>query len=268
MLDQHFLYFPQALEPNDWARLSGLPLQDIDLKTSDNIRLHGWWISPSDDHPAGPVLLWCPGNAGNISHRLEHLRPLVREGITVMIFDYRGYGRSGGHPSEQGLYADAEAALEYALKQRGVVPERVVAYGQSLGSAVAAHLASRHPKLAGLILETPFPSVKAAARLLYSGMPVDGLLRAKFDTASSLEQVRVPVLVMHGDRDTILPLSLGEAVYEAAHAPKEWFLIRGADHNDTFIAGGEAYYQALIAFIRRVTAPSLAGVRRFLKPDS
>ncbi len=253
MLDRYFLYFPEPLAEQDWKAVSGLPLEDVTLKTTDGVSLHGWWIpaGPAD----APALVWCHGNAGNISNRLEHLAPLVKSGISVLIFDYRGYGRSEGVPSETGLYIDGEAALAHVLKERGVAPNKVVVFGQSLGSAVAAQLANQHADLAGLILETPFPSIIEAAHSLYGKhVPVEALLNARYDVGRRLAAVRMPVLVIHGDHDSILPLPLGRAVFEAANDPKEWLLIPGADHNDTFIVGGKTYYEALLGFIRRVTS--------------
>ena len=253
VLDRYFLYFPEPLAEQDWKAVSGLPLEDVELKTTDGFSLHGWWI------PAGPgdapVLVWCHGNAGNISNRLEHLAPLVKAGVSVMIFDYRGYGRSTGVPSETGLYVDGEAALTHVLRDRGVSPNKVVVFGQSLGSAVAAQLANHHADLAGLILETPFPSIVEAAHALYGKqVPVEALLNARYDVRRRLAAVHMPVLVIHGDHDSILPLPLGRAVFDAANDPKEWLLIPGADHNNTFIVGGNAYFQTLLEFIHRVTA--------------
>ncbi|HEX9780704.1 MAG TPA: alpha/beta hydrolase [bacterium] len=246
MLDQQYLYFPDPLERADWARASGLPLEDVRMRAEDGVELHGWFIEAPE---ARAALLWCHGNAGNISHRLENLRLVHARGYSVLIFDYRGYGDSGGRPSEPGLHADAEAAFRHLTEARGVPPRRLILFGRSLGAAVAGTLAARHGDVAGLILETPFPSVEAVARSLYGGLPVHRLLRARFDLRRDLARVRVPVLVVHGDRDRIIPFALGEEVFAAAGEPKRFYRIAGADHNDTYVIGGAAYFDALDDFI-------------------
>lgn len=247
-LDHRYVYFPTPWEAGDWAAASQLPLQDMWAQTQDGVTLHGWFV----EAPGSPaVLLLCHGNAGNIIHRLELLTELHRRGLSVCIFDYRGYGRSAGRPSERGLYLDAEAAYD-ALLQRGVAPGQIVVWGTSLGAAVAGELATRR-QVAGLILETPFPSVRAMVRAYYGGLPLQWLLRARYDLAKRLGEVRVPVLVMHGDRDHIVPLALGRQVYAAANEPKTFYLIPGADHNDTYVVGGEAYFQRVLAFVRQAS---------------
>ncbi len=248
MLDRQFLYFPEPLENLDWKQLSGLPLEDVFLTAPDGVALHAWWIVAANEPKA--VMVWCHGNAGNISHRLEHLAALVKAGVSILIFDYRGYGRSAGQPSEQGLYTDAETAFQFLIHDRKIAPSRIVIYGESLGTAVAADLASRHSDVAGVILEAPFGSIQAAAKLLYGALPVHTLLQARFDVFARLKQIRRPLLVIHGDRDSILPISLGKAVYDAANEPKQWWIVSGADHNNTHIVGGEAYYQKILSFIR------------------
>ncbi len=251
MFDRHYIYFPEPWEGRDWARLSGLPLQEVWFRAKDGTRLFGWFL----EAPGGgsrPVLLWAHGNAGNITHRLEPLAELHRRGLTVFLFDYRGYGRSDGAPSEEGLYLDALAAYDHLLNERKIPPARIIAYGTSLGSPVAGELARQRP-VAGLILEAPFPSVAAVARGAFRGLPAHLFVRARFDLARRLREVHVPVLVLHGERDTVIPVDLGRAVFAAAGEPKEFVAIPGANHNDLHLVGGETYYQALLQFARHVT---------------
>lgn len=198
-------------------------------------------------------MLWSHGNAGNIVHRLENLRELYEHGLTAFIYDYRGYGRSDGVPSEQGLYLDAMAAYDHLANERKIPVGRIVDFGRSLGASVAGDLARRRP-VAGLILETPFPSVEAVARRVFHGLPAHLLLKSRFDLVARLREIHLPLLVLHGDRDTVIPFDLGRAVYEAANEPKEFVVIPGADHNNTYLIGGETYFQRLLGFIYRVTA--------------
>ena len=250
MLDRQYVYFPAPWEPRDWAALSGLPLEEVWFSAKDGTRLFGWFLAAPGEGSA-PVLVWAHGNAGNITHRLDPLAELYRRGLSIFLFDYRGYGRSEGVPSEEGLYLDGLAAYDHLVNQRKLSPDRIIAYGSSLGAAVAGELARQRP-LAGLILETPFPSVEAVARSAFRGLPAHLFVRARFELARRLKEVRVPVLVLHGDRDSMIPFELGRAVFDAANEPKEFVTVRGADHNDLHLVGGEIYYEALLRFARKV----------------
>ena len=245
MLDQLFVYHPHPWHEQDWKSISGLPLEDVWFQANDGVRLFGWFVESA---PRAPVLLWCHGNAGNITHRLPNLAQLVQLGISVFLFDYRGYGQSQGRPSETGLYQDAMAAYSYLVTVRKIPATRVVVFGRSLGSTVAGYLAGER-QAAGLILESSFPSLEHMARTHYFGLPAHWLIRAKFDLARSLKKVTMPLLVIHGDRDGIVPIQLGREVYEHARAPKDFYLVRGAGHNDLTTVGGRPYFQRLRAFI-------------------
>ena len=246
--DQYLVYHPAPWEGRDWAQVSGLPLEDVWFQTEDGVRLFGWYLSA----PASTaVLLWCHGNAGNIVHRLDNLARLHRIGVSVFLFDYRGYGRSQGRPSEEGLYRDAQAAYGHLTQARGIPSKRLVVLGRSLGAAVATQLASIRPA-AGLILESAFPSVEAVARHYYFGLPVHWLLGSRFPLEERLKDVHVPVLVIHGALDEIIPFELGQRVFEAANKPKEFYAIPNADHNNVYIVGGNSYFERLKRFIDEV----------------
>lgn len=249
MLDDRFVYFPAPWEEQDWKDLSQLPLEETWFQAEDGARLFGWYLDPVD---AEGVLLWCHGNAGNIIHRLDQAARFYNHRLACFLWDYRGYGRSEGTPSEEGLYLDAQAAYDHLASARRIAPGRLIGYGQSLGAAVVGELALRR-KLAGLILEAPFPSVKAVARRHYGGVPVDAFLRARYDLAGRLKRVQAPVLVLHGDRDSIIPMELGKAVYDAANEPKEFYRVPGADHNDVYLVGGEDYFERFTHFARQTT---------------
>ncbi len=248
LLDQFFVYHPEPWQDRDWAKLSGLPLEDVSFQAADGVRLFGWYVETQADRP---VLLWCHGNAGNIINRLENLGLLYQLGCSVFIFDYRGYGRSQARrPSEDGLYQDAIGAYDYLTQIRKIRPERIVLFGRSLGASVAAELAARKPA-AALILESPFPSVEAVAKFHYSGLPVHWLLGAEFRLIDRLPQLSLPKLIIHGDKDDIIPIELGREVFDAAKPPKEWYVIQGADHNNTYQVGGGAYFRKFGEFVKK-----------------
>ena len=249
LFDQLFIYHPEPWVDRDWARLSGLPLEDISFQTADGTHLFGWFVPAST---SAPVLLWCHGNAGNIINRLENLVELHRIGLSVFLFDYRGYGRSGGKPSEPGLYQDALAAYDYLTQVRRIRPGRIVLFGRSLGAAVAGEVASRRA-VAGLILESSFPSIAALAQEQALGLPAHWLLIARFDLAERLAKLRMPILVIHGDRDRIIPLRFGRQVFQAASPPKAFYLVSGADHNDLYLVGGKDYFLRLKEFVQEIT---------------
>lgn len=248
MMEKRLIFYP---ERTIWATPAdrGLAYEEVSFHASDGVRLNGWFV-PGNRRDV--TFLWFHGNAGNISDRVENIKLLHDHiGINIFIFDYREYGRSEGSVSEEGTYKDAEAAFAYLSSRRDVDPSRVICFGRSLGAAVAVELA-RRKHCAGLILETPFTSVRELASALFPFLPLGFLFRTEYDTLAGVKQVRVPVLVLHGDRDEIVPFSMGKRIFEAAHEPKEFFVIRGARHNDTYLVGGRAYFEALDCFIGKV----------------
>ena len=250
-LDDRFIYHPLPFDERAaHALLGGLSVEEHSFPTTDDLRLHGW-IARTD--PAAPWLLWCHGNAGNISHRADNLALLVEHGLNVFIFDYRGYGRSEGRPSEPGFYADAAAAYDYLRSTAGVTPAQIVLYGRSLGAPVAAELALRRPA-AGLILEAPLGSITAMARTVIPLVPLEKLFRARFDTLARAPRLQLPTLVMVAERDDVIPPQQARQIFAALPGPKEIWTIPGAHHNNTYVAGGTAYFEQMTGFIRRVTA--------------
>jgi fermentation-respiration switch protein FrsA (DUF1100 family) len=216
-----------------------LRAEDVELRSPDGPRLHAWLVPARGEQAASTLYLH--GNAGNLSHRIDHLEALSRAGSEVLILDYRGYGKSEGSPSEQGLYADAEAGYAW-LVEHGRDPARIVIHGESLGTAPAADLASRR-ECGALVLEAPFPSRAAVAGRV---VPLLGPLLARgFETAKKVAEARCPVLVIHGTADGVIPYELGREVFEAAREPKELWTIEGAGHNDLVEAAGEAYLQRM-----------------------
>jgi uncharacterized protein len=242
------LYFPSKaiLEtPAD----AGLDFHDLAIETADGERLHGWWVAARST-PAAHVLL-CHGNAGNVGDRVLHAQLLCEAGLDVLLFDYRGYGRSTGRPGEQGLYRDARAAREALLREPGVDPGRLVYVGESLGGAVALELALEHPP-AGLVLQSTFTGVREMAALHYPFVPAR-LVPEAYPSLARIPALRAPLLVLHGDRDDIVPVDQGRALFEAAPEPKEIRLFPGLGHNDLVPLAGRAYGEAIADFARKFT---------------
>lgn len=250
-LDQFFVYHPEPWQDRDWARLIGLPLEDVWFQASDGVRLFGWYVEAAADRP---IILWCHGNAGNIINRLDNLKLLYQLGLSIFLFDYRSYGKSQSvRPSEKGLYQDAYGAYDYLTRIRKVRWERIILFGRSLGASVVSELAVQRPASA-LILESPFPSIEAVAKLHYGGFPAHWLLDAEYRLIDRLPALSLPKLMIHGDRDDIIPIDLGRQVFDAAKQPKEWYVIKGAGHNDAYVIGGGAYFRRLADFIRKALA--------------
>jgi fermentation-respiration switch protein FrsA (DUF1100 family) len=239
---ERFIFFPEAALVGTPAALS-LPYEEVRFPADDGTMLHGWWVPGRRPE----TLLWFHGNAGNISHRIDHLRLLHDHvGINVLLFDYRQYGRSDGSVSEAGVYADARGARAYLLGRSDVAADRIIYFGSSLGSAVAIDLSVTQPPR-GLILETPFTSVRDMARQILPG-PLSAVLPRSFDSLDKIRAVACPKLFLHGDHDEIVPYEQGRRLFAAAPPPKAFFTIRGAGHNDTYIVGGAAYFTRIRAF--------------------
>ena len=243
IFQSRLIYYPERVLLTDPGSI-GLYFENISFETSDGVELSGWFI-PSDS--ARGVILFCHGNAGNISHRLESIQIFHQLGLDVFIFDYQGYGQSEGKPTEQGTYKDAEAAWHYLVEERQMDPRGVIVFGRSLGGAVASWLAQSHTPGA-LVLESTFTSVPDVAVALYPYLPVRLLLRFRYDTAEYLGRVDCPVLIIHSRNDEIMPFSHGRRLFEIASEPKRFVEISGS-HNEGFIASGEHYEEGLNAFI-------------------
>lgn len=222
----------------------GLAFENVRLTTRDGVSLHGWFVPARD---AERVLLFCHGNAGNISHRLDSIRIFHDLGLSVFIFDFRGYGQSEGRPTEEGTYRDAEAAWSYLVEARRFPDQRIIVYGHSLGAAIAAQVA-RGRRPASLILESPFASVTAVASHHYRFLPVRWLSRFEYASAQYVRDVHVPVLVIHSRQDEIIPVAQGREVFEHANEPKSFLEIIG-DHNAGFLLSGARYTHGLQQFL-------------------
>lgn len=224
-----------------------LEYRDVFFYTEDNIKLHGWFIPYPD---ARVSVIFSHGNGGNISHRLEKIFFFYNLGVNLFIFDYRGYGRSKGRPSEKGLYMDMTAAYNYLIKNGLKIKEKqfIIAYGESLGGAVAIELASK-VDIDGLIVEGAFTNVADMARIIYPFLPAV-FLKSKFDSLSKVPNIKTPKLFMHGAHDEIVPLRLGKKLFEAAAQPKE-FLLLDNGHNEGFFTSEQKIKKAIEKFLKK-----------------
>ena len=247
IFERRLIYFPTRAHDAD-PRGLGLAHEELALVAEDGVRLHGWFLPVAGSRL---TLLVCHGNGGNVSHRLDRaLLAQAHLGADVLLFDYRGYGRSEGAPDEAGTYRDARAAWRWLIA-RGQRPERIVIFGESLGSAVALQLAlDTDGSARALVLESPFASIPEMARAVYPFLPLWPLVRTRYDNLGKVGRLRVPLLVLHGDRDDVVPFAQGRRVFDAAPGPKRFYAIPGASHNDTYVVGGAAYWRTLQEFLR------------------
>jgi len=228
----------------------GFKYEDVTLTTSDGIRINGWYLPSPEPANANPgatlTVLLFHGNAGNMSHRFEKLAVLRELGVDTFIIDYRGYGRSGGKPDEQGTYRDARAAYDHLIQQRKLSPRSIVVYGESLGSAVAADLATK-VNIGGLILEEAFTSVGDVGQKMFPFLPVRWLVRNKYDTLAKMPRIKVPLLIFHSRDDELFSIRHARRLLAAANDPKQLVELRGS-HNDAFLVSATTYHDALQQF--------------------
>jgi len=244
-VEPHFAFFPapgEDVTPLDF----GQRFDPLTVETADGERLHAWHLSA--DSPRASVVYF-HGNGGNLSVWAPILASLPRRGYSVLAVDYRGYGLSTGHPSERGLYRDVDAVLERAWRDRDHrLP--IVYWGRSLGSTMAAYAASMKPP-DRIILESGFPDVRSVVRSSPLLVLLTPFSSYRFPTATLMRGVRAPVLVMHGDRDSVIPFGLGRTLFERLDGPKRFVTIAGTDHNDAAPHDPDAYWSAIDQFIGR-----------------
>lgn len=244
-LAEHFIFFPSRMGAEAPPVLAGVRGRDVWLTSGDGVRIHGWWYHASE---GAPGLLFLHGNAGHIGDRSPIAEGLVARGLSVFQLDYRGYGRSEGRPTEEGVQRDALAGHAWVADALGG-EDRVVVLGESLGGPVAARLAAER-RVGGLILQSTFTALDEMAAAAYPILPrfLFRRLRGHFDTRAALARVRAPVLVIHGTRDGLVPARMGRELFERASGPKTWLPIEGADHSDVYLVGGARYFDAVAAF--------------------
>lgn len=245
IFEDRILFGPTRYPGGHWHP-EGLPFEDAWFTADDGTRLHGWYAP--HDRPRARIL-YCHGNAGNITHRADILAVLSqRVGAEVLMFDYRGYGRSEGTPNERGILRDARAARAWLAQRAGVPETDIVVMGHSLGGAVAVDLAAGDGAR-GLIVESSFDALPNVAAYHYPWVPVRWLMHTRLDSAGKIPRYRGPLLLAHSRDDTIVPAVFGRRLFEAANEPKTFYPLDGLEHNDPL---PDRYYEALIAFLDRL----------------
>jgi len=235
------------------GRELGRPFQEVGFRARDGVRLHGWYFPAEAGSPRPDwAVLVCHGNGGNISHRLDLCAALLQTGVAVLLFDYRGYGRSEGRPSEEGTYRDAQAAHGW-LRQRGLAGERILAFGESLGGGVVSELALREP-LGGIVLQSAFTSIPDIGAEWFPWLPARWLGRIRYDTRAKLPRIGVPVLIMHSRQDRLVRFAHAEANFAAAREPKLLWELTGG-HNEA-VADASRFVEGLERFLRLVETRS------------
>ena len=250
------VYHPDRVLTSSAAEL-GRPFEDVIFKAGDGVELNGWFFPANTNSPrAGLAVLLCHGNAGNIGHRLDTCAALLATGASVFVFDYRGYGRSQGRPSEEGTYRDAQAAYQW-LRQRGFPGTNIISFGESLGGGIAAELAVRET-VGGLVLQSTFTSIPDIGADLFPWLPVRWLSKIHYDTHAKLPRLKLPVLVMHSRVDEIIPFHHGQKNFAAANEPKLfWELSSG--HNDP-LANRRHFIAGVEKLLDMIEAPRTPGV--------
>jgi fermentation-respiration switch protein FrsA (DUF1100 family) len=254
-IETRMLFFPTRAS-EDWLAPEevGLHAEDVELRGLGGVRLHAWWCPgrPAIDPKAEGALLYCHGNAGNLSHRAHPILEIHRMlGLPVFIFDYPGYGRSEGRPSEKGCYAAAHAACDWLAREKGVDASRLILFGESLGGGMAVELATRAHYRAAVLCRT-FTSIPDMAQVQFPYLPLRWLVRNRFDNLAKIDRCSTPMFIAHGDCDSLIPYRQAQRLFEKAREPKRFFHMAGCDHVDPL---RPAFYQALRDFLNE-TAPA------------
>ncbi|PPS41410.1 alpha/beta hydrolase [Chroococcidiopsis sp. TS-821] len=257
-----FIFFPSPVIQTT-PEFFNLRYQEVWLPVTTTTgqieRIHGWWIPATQANEK--VLLYLHGNGINIGANVDRAHRFHQMGFSVLLIDYRGYGRSeGAFPSEATVYQDAAVAWDYLVNERQIDPSQIFIYGHSLGGAIAIHLALQQPNAAGLIVESSFTSIRAMIdfQRAYRIFPVDLILRQRFDSISKVSALQIPVLFIHGTADWQVPAQMSEQLYAAAPEPKQLILIPGAGHNNVAEVAGSQYFQVVQNFVRQVSTQQMA----------
>jgi len=251
---QRYVFEPSAHVQTTPERV-GLKYEELRIASgsgSERGELNCWWIPAA--HPDAPTFLYLHGNDNNIGYarEVEHARSFHGMGYNLLMIDYRGYGKStGGQPSEAKMYEDAESAWNYLIERRGLSPRRTFIYGHSLGGAVAIELAVRHPEAAGVIEESSFTSIRAMGAVKFGFRPPSFLLKSRFDSLSRMSRLKIPLLIIHGTWDKLVPYQMGQQLFDAAPQPKTLKLIEGGEHQNACIVSRLECSEAVTSFVRK-----------------
>lgn len=232
-VEQKSLYYPDKTI-NETPRDINVKYEDVYFQTEDGEKINGWFIPGS----LKTTILFCHGNAGNMSHRLHRVKFFHDMGFNVLLFDYRGYGKSTGKPSEKGLYKDTIAAYDYLREEKGIEDVDIIAYGKSLGGAMAADLCLNR-KVKTLVIESTFSSVTDCAKEIYPFLPASLIVTQKYDTESKIGEINIPKLILHGRNDEIINFKHAEVIYNAANEPKEFIAFWGGHNDDVYVTSND-----------------------------
>jgi len=250
LVQRRLIFIPcQTIEatPADY----GLSYESVLIPMPRQETIHGWWIPTAASD--APVLLYLHGNGGNVGANLPRVQRYNAVGFAVFLIDYRGYGLSQGRfPSEPRMYEDAETAWHYLVEQRGISPDQLYVFGHSLGGAIALELATRQPQIPGLVIEGSFTSMinMARHRGSYSWLPINWLLTQRFNSIKKLPSIDIPIFLIHGTDDPIVPASMSQQLYQVAPGRKQLWLVEGAGHNDVATVAGKAYEKRIWQFLQ------------------
>lgn len=240
LLRRTSMFFPSPYPAGDWSTSA----DEVSFTAADGVRLHGWWFRGSS---GAPLLIWFHGNAGNITGRKPMAEELAARGVSVLLFDYRGFGKSDGSPSESALYRDALGAYDFAVAS-GVSPDDIALYGESIGGPYAAYVAKER-RVRSVIIESSFPSLAALGNALYRPLPLGWTAPFAMRTAEWLNQAGRPVLVLHGRRDAVIPYALGKRLYDELRVPKEMLTCESAGHCEIPVVDSARYYERVVRWV-------------------
>ncbi|MEZ5919167.1 MAG: alpha/beta hydrolase [Alphaproteobacteria bacterium] len=250
LYQRHLMYFPDTVRPDAPA-----VEEIVKLRTVDGLDLQGWYFAPRNQ--GKPVIAVFHGNAYHALGRMPKLQRYRDAGYGLLLAEYRGYGGNPGSPTEEGLYKDARAFLQWLRMEKGVEPSKTVLYGESLGTGVAVQMAAEaaeNEPYSALILEAPFSATVDLARKTYFYLPVDLLMKDQFRSREKIGKIRMPLLVLHGDRDEVVPLQSGQALFEAAHNPKTFIVIDGGTHHNLYSYGAASYVTDFLSGLEKKTS--------------
>jgi len=242
----HNIFFPTKGITQTPAQF-GIDYQEVTLKTEDDFKLYAWFVSAQTHSDI--TIIFSHGNGGNIASRIEKISFLRDLGLNVFIYDYRGYGNSQGRPSEEGLYRDGSAAYDYLVKTKNISPDKIIAYGESLGAAVATYMAKNF-KLRAIILEGAFTNAKDMAKEIYPFLP-SFFIRSRLDSMENIKNSNIPKLFIHAQLDEIVPYELSKKLFQAAPEPKYFCTLKG-QHNDAFFSDQKTTREAIVSFLSKL----------------
>jgi fermentation-respiration switch protein FrsA (DUF1100 family) len=245
-IESHAVFYPSVHIQATPAAV-GVPYEEVTIPTVDGIRLNAWFVRSSTVSRA--VVIYCHGNGGNIGDRIDWMKAFYDMGLNVLLFDYRGYGRSTGRPTEEGVYQDAVTVYDYLVRRPDVDRSLIAAYGESLGGAVAVDMAVKRP-LAGLVIDGSFTSAQDMADLLYPGLPT-WFMTCRFDSVTKVRRLTIPKLFFHNRDDTIIPFAVGKRLFDAAAEPKLLVPLPG-EHGSGLFSDPERYKHAFQSFMASI----------------